>query len=136
MTHAQGHFDVNITLAEDAGSVDPTLGRMVIGKAFHGDLEASSSGQMLTATTDIADSAGYVAVERVSGVLHGRTGSFVLQHSGTMNRGIASLSLTVVPDSGTSELQGIAGSLTITIADGTHYYDLEYTLPADGRAVD
>jgi Protein of unknown function (DUF3224) len=136
MPHAKGHFDVSITPADDAGSAGPTLGRMIIGKAYHGDLEANSSGQMLTATTDIADSAGYVAVERISGVLHSRTGSFVLQHSGTMNRGIASLSVTVVPDSGTSELQGIAGSLTITITDGTHYYDLEYTLPDHGHAVD
>jgi hypothetical protein len=130
MPHANGHFDVSITPAEDARSMVPPLGRMSIGKAFHGDLEANSSGQMLTATTDRTDSAGYVAVECVTGVLHGRTGSFVLQHSGIMNRGIASLSVTIVPDSGTGELQGIAGSLTITIIDGTHYYDLEYTLPA------
>lgn len=136
MPHAKGQFDVSITPDERLGSTDTALGRMIISKAFHGDLEANSSGQMLTVTTDIANSAGYVAVERVTGVLHGRTGSFVLQHSGTMNRGVSILSVTVVPDSGTGDLQRIAGSLVITITDGTHYYDFEYTLPDDGRTVD
>jgi hypothetical protein len=136
MPHAKGQFDVSITPDEGSGSGDTALGRMIISKAFHGDLEANSSGQMLTATTDIADSAGYVAVERVTGVLHGRTGGFVLQHSGTMYRGGSILSVTVVPDSGTGDLQSIAGSLVITITDGIHYYDFEYTLSDDGRAVD
>jgi hypothetical protein len=136
MPHAKGHFDVSIIPADNAGSTDRPLGSMSIAKVFHGDLEANSSGQMLTAATDRTDSAGYVALERVTGVLNGRTGSFVLQHSGIMNRGIASLSVTVVPDSGTGDLQGIVGSLAIIITDGMHYYDLEYTLPDDGRTVD
>ena len=136
MPHAKGQFDVSITPDEGLGSADTGLGKMIISKAFHGDLEANSSGQMLTVTTDIANSAGYVAVERVTGVLHGRTGSFALQHSGTMNRGVSILSVTVVPDSGTGDLQRIAGSLVITITDGTHYYDFEYTLPDDEHTVD
>jgi len=98
-------------------------------KQFHGDLEGTSKGQMLTATTDVKGSAGYVAIERVTGTLHGRSGSFVLQHSGTLTKGAAQQSITVVPDSGTGQLVGIAGKMTITIADGKHSYDFEYTLP-------
>ena len=106
-----------------------TLGRMSGEKQFHGDLEGTSKGQMLTATTDVKGSAGYVAIERVTGTLHGRSGSFVLQHSGTLTKGAAQQSITVVPDSGTGQLVGIAGKMTITIADGKHSYDFEYTLP-------
>ena len=83
---------------------------------------------MLTAVTGIKGSAGYVAIERVSGTLHGRSGSFVFQHSGTMTRGSQQLSITVVPDSGTDQLMGFAGKLAIEIADGKHSYDFEYTL--------
>lgn len=107
---------------------DATLGRMSIDKQFHGDLEATSEGEMLTAVTEVKGSAGYVAVERVSGTLHGRTGSFVLQHSGTMNRGVPELTVTVVPDSGTGQLVGLAGKMAIQITDGKHLYDFEYTL--------
>jgi hypothetical protein len=134
MTHARGQFDVSITPDETSESTDTALDMMSIRKIFHGDLEASSSGLMLTATTDIANSAGYVAMERVIGVLYGRTGSFILQHTGTMNRGVPSLAVTVVPDSGTGDLQGISGSLTINITDGTHYYDFEYSLPYERDA--
>lgn len=107
---------------------DAVLGRMTLDKKFHGDLEAASKGEMLTAVTATQGSAGYVAIERVTGTLQGRSGSFVLQHSGTMTRGTPHLIITVVPDSGTGQLAGIAGTMTINIADGKHSYDFEYTL--------
>ncbi len=99
-------------------------------KQFHGDLEATSKGQMLATTTDVKGSAGYVALERVSGTLQGRSGTFALQHNGTMTRGEPQLTITVVPDSGTGQLVGLAGTMTIAIAaDGKHSYGFEYTLP-------
>jgi Protein of unknown function (DUF3224) len=101
---------------------------MSIDKKFHGDLEATSKGEMLTAVTQVKGSAGYVAIERVSGTLHGRSGTFVLQHTGTATRGAHQLSVTVVPDSGTGQLVGLAGTMTIHNADGKHSYDFEYTL--------
>jgi uncharacterized protein DUF3224 len=128
--HAAGTFEVKlIPQAPDGKFEDPTLGRMTIEKQIHGDLEATSKGTMLTAGTDVKGSAGYVAIERVTGTLHGRTGTFVLQHTGTMNRGTYQLSITVVPDSGTGQLLGLTGKFNITIADGKHSYDFEYTLP-------
>jgi Protein of unknown function (DUF3224) len=120
----QGQDD-NLPVKE---SENITLGRMTIDKQFHGDLEGTSSGQMLTAGTPVKDSAGYVAMERVSGILDGRKGSFVLQHTGTMTRGVPQLSVTVVPDSGTDQLTGLAGKMAIKIDAGKHYYDFEYTL--------
>jgi hypothetical protein len=130
-THVSGTFDVKIIpLAPDDKAADPTLGRMSIDKQFHGDLGGTSKGQMLTAGTDVKDSAGYVAIERVTGTLQGRSGSFALQHSGTMTRGAPQLTITVVPDSGTGQLVGLAGKMTITIVDGKHLYDFEYTLDA------
>lgn len=128
-THARGTFEVKLTpqpLADSAA--DPSLGRLAIDKQFHGDLEAASRGEMLSAGTGVEGSAGYVAIERVSGTLHGRSGSFVLQHNGTMNRGAPRLTITVVPDSGAGELAGLAGTMSIAIADGQHSYDFEYTL--------
>ena len=120
-THARGTFDVKISPQPPQDNVgDPTVGRMSIDKQFHGDLEATSKGQMLAAGTEVQGSAGYVAIERVSGTLHGRSGTFALQHSGTMTRGEPQLSITVVPDSGTGQLVGLAGKMTITIADGKH----------------
>jgi hypothetical protein len=101
---------------------------MSIAKQFQGDLEATSKGQMLTAMTEVTGSAGYVAIERVSGKLHGHSGTFALQHSGSMTRGAPHLTITVVPDSGTGELVGLAGKMTINIVDGKHFYDFEYTL--------
>jgi len=129
-THARGTFEVKMTPqpAQD-GVGDPGIGRMALDKQFQGDLEATSKGQMLAAGTDVSGSAGYVALERVSGTLHGRSGTFALQHSGTMTRGTPQLSITVIPDSGTGELLGLAGTLAITITDGQHFYDFEYTLP-------
>jgi hypothetical protein len=127
MFHATGPFDVKLTPQDD--KVDPTLARLIIGKQFHGDLEATSKGTMLSAGTAVKGSAGYVAIELVTGALHGRTGTFVLQHSATMNRGVPSLSITVVPDSGTGQLTGLTGTMNIIIAEGKHSYDFSYTLP-------
>lgn len=128
--HASGTFDVKIMPLALADNVaDDVRGRMSINKQFHGDLEATSVGEMLTATTATRGSMAYAAIERVSGKLNGRAGSFVLQHTGLMTRGAPSLVVTVVPDSGTGELLGLSGTLTITIADGKHAYDLAYSLP-------
>ena len=125
-------FEVKLTPQTPAAQGDSALGRLTIDKQFHGDLEGVSRGEMLTAMTPVDGSAGYVAIERVSGALHGRKGSFVLQHSGTMTRGAAELVISVVPDSGTGELAGITGRMVITIADGKHSYELEYALPTGG----
>jgi hypothetical protein len=126
---ASGPFEVKLNpLATDDSAEGAALGRMSIDKQFHGDLEATSKGEMLTAVTQVKGSAGYVAIERVSGTLHGRSGTFVLQHTGTATRGAQQLSVTVVPDSGTGQLVGLAGKMAIHIADGKHSYDFEYTL--------
>ena len=127
-TRATGTFDVK--LAPQA-SDDPSLasvGRMTIDKRWHGDLEGTSKGVMLTAGTEVKGSAGYVAIEHVTGTLHGKQGTFIFQHSATMTRGTPSLTITVVPDSGTGELVGLTGTLMIIIADGKHSYEFEYTL--------
>lgn len=128
MPHAAGPFDVK--LVPQADNLDSALGRMVLDKQFHGDLEATSQGQMLTAGTEVKGSAGYVAIEKVSGTLHGRQGTFILQHTGSMNRGQPQLAISVVPDSGTSQLTGLTGTMMINIAAGKHSYDFEYALPA------
>lgn len=126
---ATGTFEVKLTpqppgdLAQQAN-----LGRLSIDKQFHGDLQATSQGEMLSAHTPTEGSAGYVALERVTGILNGRSGSFVLQHNGLMARGTPRLTITVVPDSGTGQLAGLAGKMSITIADGSHSYHFEYTL--------
>lgn len=128
-THARGTFDVELKpLPSDPGVPDGAVTRRSIEKQFRGDLEATSRGQMLAAGTSVKGSAGYVAIECVSGTLHGRRGSFVLQHSGTMTRGAGELSITVVPDSGTDDLIGLTGRMAITIVEGRHSYDFEYTL--------
>jgi LDH2 family malate/lactate/ureidoglycolate dehydrogenase len=123
---AKGTFQVKLNPLADESAV-PGLGRLSIDKQFHGDLEGTSKGQMLTGGTDVKGSAVYVAIERITGTLHGRSGSFVLQHSGTMARGAGQLVITVVPDSGTGELVGLAGEMTITIVDGQHMYGFDYT---------
>lgn len=129
MAQASGTFEVKLTpQAPDDGAAEATPGRMTIDKQFHGDLEGISRGQMLAAMTSVEGSAGYVAIERVSGTLHGRRGAFVLQHSGTMTRGTPQLTITVVPDSGTDELAGLAGQMMINVADGKHTYEFAYTL--------
>ncbi|HXM45214.1 MAG TPA: DUF3224 domain-containing protein [Bryobacteraceae bacterium] len=127
MQHARGTFEVKLTPQAPDGEA-PDVGRMSIEKQFQGDLEAVSHGRMLTAMTGVKGSAGYVAIEQVAGSLHGRSGAFVLQHSGTMTRGAPQQMVSVVPDSGTGELAGLAGTMTIIIADGTHSYDFEYSL--------
>jgi predicted flavoprotein YhiN len=129
MTRASGTFDVKLSPQplEDKNA-DAMLARMSIDKQFHGDLEATSRGEMLSAGTIAKGSAGYVAIERVTGTLHGRSGSFILQHSATMNRGAAELSITVVPDSGTDQLAGLIGKMNVIIADGKHSYTFDYTL--------
>lgn len=128
--HATGTFDVKLMPqpADDKSESAP-VGRMSIDKQFHGDLEGTSKGQMLAITTDVKGSAGYVAMERVTGTLRGHSGTFALQHSGTMTRGTPQLTITVVPDSGTGQLTGLTGSMTIKIADGKHSYEFDYTLP-------
>ena len=126
-THAEGTFSVSLRPQSTADSAE-NLGRMSIDKQFHGDLEGTSRGEMLTAMTSVQGSAGYVAVERVSGTLRGLRGTFVLQHSGTMTHGIQHLVITVVPDSGTDQLLGLAGTMTISIADGVHAYAFDYSL--------
>jgi hypothetical protein len=129
-TRASGPFEVKLNPQTPDGKFeDATMGRMTIDKQFHGDLEGSSKGQMLTAMTDVKGSAGYVAIERVTGTLRGRAGTFVLQHTGTMARGIPQLMITVVPDSGTGQLVGLTGKMTINIVEGKHSYDFDYTLP-------
>jgi hypothetical protein len=128
--HATGTFDVKVNPQKQEDNIgDPTVGRLSLDKQFHGDLEATSKGQMLAVGTDVKGSAGYVAMERVKGMLHGHSGSFALQHSGTITRGTPQLTITVVPDSGTDELVGLTGKMMINIVDGKHLYDFDYSLP-------
>ena len=129
MPIARGPFDVKLEpLQPYAAAESEMLGRRSIDKRFHGDLEATSKGEMLSAGTRTKGSAGYVAIERVTGTLHGRRGSFVLQHDGTMTRGAPELTVRVVPDSGTGELGGLAGSMRIIVEPGKHSYEIDYTL--------
>lgn len=124
-----------MTLTPREGAAEG-LGRMAIDKTYRGALEASARGEMLTAGTAVAGSAGYVAVERVDGELEGRAGTFLLQHSATLTRGAPQLSIGVVPDSGTGELVGLVGRMSIEITGGKHYYAFEYTVPEYGTAED
>ena len=127
---ATGPFDVKTVPQPPEDHVgDPTIGRLALDKTFHGDLDATSKGQMLAAGTDVKGSAGYVALERVNGTLGGRRGTFALQHSGTMNRGVPSLSIAVVPDSGTGDLVGLSGTMVINILEKKHFYEFDYELP-------
>jgi hypothetical protein len=126
---ATGTFEVKLVpQSTELSGLDANLGRLLLDKQYHGDLEATAKGEMLSARTAVKGSAGYAAIEHVSGTLHGRKGSFVLQHSGTMTRGMPQLSVTVVPDSGTGELAGIEGKMDIVIEGGNHSYLLEYTV--------
>ena len=125
--HAEGPFDVNITPTADEG----TPGRMMLDKTYHGDMTGEATGQMLTAMTDVRGSAGYVAIERFEGTLHGKRGAFSLQHNGVMTRGEPSLTVTVVPDSATGELVGLRGTMGIDIREGgAHFYTLDYWFEA------
>jgi hypothetical protein len=117
------------TTPQPEGRSGSTIGRLLLSKQFHGDLEATSEGHMLTAMTGVEGSAAYVAIERVTGTLDGRRGSFALQHTGIMNRGAPQLTITVVPDSGTDDLQGLSGTMAIDIAPGgKHSYRFDYSL--------
>ena len=132
-THAEGSFDVKMApRPPDDQSDDSGVGRMTFDKQFHGDLEATSKGQMLAVTTSEKTSAGYVALEKVTGKLKGRSGSFALEHTGIMNRGVPELSVMVVPDSGTDQLKGLTGKMEIVITNGKHFYNFDYRLP-DGQ---
>ena len=127
---ASGSFDVVMKpQSEPDTTPGARLGRMSLDKQFHGDLSGVGKGEILSALTDTEGSAGYVAIERVVGTLHGRKGSFVFQHTGTMNRGAQQLSISVVPDSGSGELSGLSGLFLINNADGNHLYTFEYSLP-------
>jgi hypothetical protein len=131
---AHGTFEVQLDpQAPGEHAQAANLGRMSIDKRFQGDLEGSSQGEMLTVNTDVEGSACYVALERVSGSLHGRSGSFVLVHRGVMTRGAPHLTITVVPDSGSGRLAGIAGTMAIEIVDGEHRYEFEYTMAETPR---
>ena len=129
-TLAKGTFSVEIKPQVEPNTAEGvSLGRMSLDKRFEGDLVASGKGEMLTALTPTKGSAGYVAIERVTGTLQGRSGSFVFQHSGTMDHGAQRLSITVVPGSGTGALAGISGTFKINITEGKHFYEFEYSLP-------
>jgi hypothetical protein len=128
-TRATGTFDVKLNPLDTYDKAnDSPMRRMSIDKQFHGDLDATSTGEMLSAGTAVKTSAGYVAIERVSGMLNGRKGTFVLQHNGIMNRGMPQLTVTVVPDSGTGELAGLSGKMAIIIEGGKHSYRFEYSI--------
>lgn len=132
MKKATGSFEVNMQPLSNAEiSADALFGRFLLTKKFSGALIAEARGQMLSAGAVTQGSAGYVAIDQVTGTLDGRAGSFVLQHSGTMNRGASTLSITVVPDSGTAELAGLSGTFKINIADKKHFYEFEYSLPGN-----
>ena len=126
---ATGHFEVKLAPLETYNrDPDASLGRMSLDKVFAGDLQATSKGEMLSAGSPQSGSAGYVAIERVSGTLHGRSGSFVLQHNATMTRGAPYLNIIVVPDSATGDLVGLTGSMNIIITDGKHFYEFDYAI--------
>ena len=128
-SHARGTFEIQMTPQPFDDKADEGLGRFIGVKQIHGDLEGTSRGHMLTAGDPNKGSGGYVAMEKVTGTLNGRTGSFILQHSGNMAHGEMHMNITVVPDSGTDQLTGISGTFTIIITNGKHSYDFEYTLP-------
>jgi Protein of unknown function (DUF3224) len=125
MSEVTGEFDVKVVPVETG---DDKMGMMTLDKQYHGDLNATGQGRMLTGMTDVKGSAAYVAIERVKGRLKGAEGTFLIHHTGLMNKGSQSLVIRVVPDSGTGDLAGIEGEMHIKIADGKHFYRFEYTL--------
>lgn len=129
MQSATGTFEVK-TLPQppEEAAGGETIGRLLLDKQFHGELEAKSVGTMLGVRTAVQGSAGYVAIEKLTGTLQGRAGSFLLQHHGLMTRGAMEQTVIVIPDSGTDELAGISGKMTIRIEGGVHHYQLDYTL--------
>ncbi|MDA8016675.1 MAG: DUF3224 domain-containing protein [Thermoanaerobaculia bacterium] len=126
--HVRGTFEVKMNPQPPGEGEPESIGRMVLDKQYQGPLEATGKGQMLAFHSAVEGSAGYVAMELVEGALEGKSGTFVLQHSGVMNRGKPGLTLAVVPDSGTGELKGLSGSMDIVIEEGQHFYEFEYTL--------
>jgi hypothetical protein len=131
MSRATGTFEVKLAPQEaSAEGQQAAVGRMSIDKQFSGDLVGSSKGEMLMVQTAVKGSAGYVALERVTGTLAGRSGTFLLQHTGLMAQGTPSLTVTVIPDSGTADLVGLSGSMNIDLSTGAHLYTFDYTLPA------
>jgi hypothetical protein len=129
---ARGRFDVKLTPLANDKVAGVTLGRMIIEKQFHGDLEGTSRVEMLSAVTDVAGSAGYVAIERLTGTLCGLPGGFVLQHSGTMTRGESRLLINVVPDSGVQQLAGLSGTMSVSVVGGVHRYEFQYAIEDSG----
>ena len=129
---ARGTFDVKATPQPQDDAAGGPFGRLFLDKAFHGDLEAVSHGQMLAGETAVEGSGAYVALELVAGTLHGKRGSFILQHKGTMRHGSYAIDVTVVPDSGTGELAGISGAMKILIKGSEHWYEFEYSLDRTG----
>ena len=128
--HITGNFDVKLTPQAEVPAIESAkLGRNALDKTFYGELSAHSVGEMLAAMTEVKGSAGYVAIERVSGTLMGKQGSFVLMHTGVMNRGTPQLTVQVVPDSGTQDLVGLTGQMGIQINAGQHVYTFDFTLP-------
>jgi len=128
--HATGTFEVKMAPLDPAFKFDENpITRFSLDKHFHGDLDATSKGEMLAAGNPAQGSGGYVAMERISGTLQGRTGTFALQHSGTMDNGQYHLNVAVVPGSGTGQLTGLTGAMNIIIEAGKHSYDFAYTLP-------
>ena len=125
---ATGTFEVKLTSQSEDKAEASTLGRFLLEKKYRGDLDGESVGEMLSALSDTKGSAGYVAIERFNGTLHGLVGSFVLQHSGTMNRGAMELYVKVVPDSGSDQLAGLVGTMKIIIAEGSHSYEFDYSV--------
>ncbi|MFN8583302.1 MAG: DUF3224 domain-containing protein [Gemmatimonadaceae bacterium] len=130
MQQASGTFEVKLTpAAGDDAAGAAGIGRLALDKTFRGDLAGTSVGTMLSVMGHEKGSAGYVAIERVTATLHGRQGTFALQHVGVMNRGAPSLEIRVIPDSGTADLTGLSGALVIRVEDGKHFYDFSYELP-------
>jgi len=126
---ASGTFEVKLNPQGPDAHGEAALGRMSIDKQFAGDLAATSKGQMLTAGTEVQGSALYVALEKVTGTLDAREGTFILHHTGVMRRGTPELSISVVPDSGTGALVGLSGQMSITIVDRRHFYEFDYSIP-------
>lgn len=131
---ARGTFEVKLTpQSVTEGAEQAKIGRLSIEKRFQGDLEGASRGEMLSVMGSVKASAGYVAIERVEGTLAGRAGSFALQHHGLMDRGEGRLIVTVIPDSGTGDLEGLTGTMSIVIEGGKHSYEFEYALAGAAR---
>jgi hypothetical protein len=127
MNKIQGAFSIQLKpQAASIGLENASIGRQIFDKQFRGDLEATSQGEMLSCMGHVQGSAGYVAIERVTGTLQGKQGSFALMHMGTMTRGEKGLKIHVIPDSGTEELQGLQGNMDIQILDGQHFYNFEF----------